>query len=297
MSSRTIYIGTPAYIKLKDEQMLIIEPKTKETKGRIPTEDMGLLVLDHYQITLSHQIIQKLMHHNVSIISCDSSHHPKGVMYPLYGHTLYSERCKYQLDASEALKKQLWKQTVEAKIDNQKELLISRNEFHEPMEKYRTQVKSGDHSNREGIAAQHYWKHLISSDFLRERYGASPNPFFNFGYSILRAMIARAIVETGLLPVQGIFHHNKYNAFCLADDLMEPYRPLVDERVMHWIDLHPQAEELNIDFKKHILNIATQDVRIGSYTRPMMVAIKSTTVSLYHCFTGEKRKILYPKRI
>ena len=295
MITRSIYIGNPAYLKLKDEQMYIMEPSSNEVKGKVPVEDLGLLMLDHFQITISHQLIQKMMGNNVVVVSCDSHHLPQGIMLPLYGHTEHSDRVKDQLEASEPLKKQLWKQTIECKIENQKEVLVKLGNYYEPMLDYQKNVKSGDITNMEGIAAQHYWKNLISLDFLRQRFGDSPNQFFNFGYAVLRSIVARAIVETGLLPVLGIFHKNKYNPYCLADDLMEPYRPFVDLLVMDWLTKNPNTEELTKDFKAHILQIATKDVVIDGKTRPLMVAVKTTASSLYKCYTGEKRMISYPE--
>ncbi|WP_304343598.1 type II CRISPR-associated endonuclease Cas1 [Chryseobacterium koreense] len=297
MITRSIYIGSPAYLKLKDEQMYIVEPESGQMKGKIPVEDLGLLMLDHFQITISHQLIQKMMGNNVVVISCDAHHLPHGIMLPLHGHTEHSHRIKGQLEASEPLKKQLWKQTVECKIENQKEVLRRLGNYYEPMSDYQANVKSGDSTNMEGIAAQHYWKYLISLDFLRQRFGDSPNEFFNFGYSVLRSIVARAIVETGLLPVLGIFHKNKYNPYCLADDLMEPYRPFVDWLVMDWLPRNPETEELTKEFKAHILQIATKDVKIDDKTRPLMVAVKTTVSSLYKCYAGEKRQISYPELV
>lgn len=297
MITRSIYIGNPAYLKLKDEQMYIMEPSSNEMKGKVPVEDLGLLMLDHFQITISHQLIQKMMGNNVVVVSCDSHHLPHGIMLPLYGHTEHSDRIKDQLEASEPLKKQLWKQTIECKIENQKEVLRRLGNYYEPMIDYQNNVKSGDITNMEGIAAQHYWRYLISLDFLRQRFGDSPNQFFNFGYSVLRSIVARAIVETGLLPVLGIFHKNKYNPYCLADDLMEPYRPFVDLLVMDWLTKNPDIEELTKEFKSHILQIAIKDVSIDTKTRPLLVAVKSTATSLYKCYTGEKRLISYPELI
>ena len=297
MITRSIYIGNPAYLKLKDEQMYIMEPSSNEMKGKIPVEDLGLLMLDHFQITISHKLIQKMMGNNVVVISCDSHHLPHGIMLPLHGHTQHSDRVKDQLEASEPLKKQLWKQTIECKIQNQMDVLKQLGNYFEPMESYQTNVKSGDITNMEGIAAQHYWKYLISLDFLRQRFGESPNQFFNFGYAVLRSIVARSIVETGLLPVLGIFHKNKYNPYCLADDLMEPYRPFVDILVMQWLDKFPETEELTKEFKAHILQIATKDLKIDGLKRPLMVAVKTTATSLYKCYTGEKRLISYPELI
>ena len=297
MITRSIYIGNPAYLKLKDEQMYIMEPSSNEMKGKVSVEDLGLLMLDHFQITISHQLIQKMMGNNVVVVSCDAHHLPHGIMLPLYGHTEHSDRIKDQLQASEPLKKQLWKQTVECKIENQKEVLRRLGNYYEPMMNYQNNVKSGDSTNMEGIAAQHYWKYLISLDFLRQRFGESPNQFFNFGYAVLRSIVARSIVETGLLPVLGIFHKNKYNPYCLADDLMEPYRPFVDWLVMDWLTKNPEIEELTKEFKAHLLQVATRDVWIDGKKRPLLVAVKTTVMSLYKCYTGEKRLISYPELI
>lgn len=295
MITRSIYIGNPAYLKLKDSQMKVICPETKELKGSVPVEDLGLLMLDHFQITISHQLIQKMMGNNVVVISCDAHHLPHGMMLPMYGHTEHSDRVKHQLNASEPLKKQLWKQTVTDKIENQTEVLKQLGNYFEPMLEYKANVKSGDATNMEGIAAQHYWKHLINPDFLRERFGESPNQFFNFGYAVLRSIVARSLVETGLLPIMGIFHRNKYNPYCLADDVMEPYRPFVDMLVVQWLEQHPDTEELTKDFKAYMLRIATKDVKIDGKIRPLMVAVKVTATSLFKCYSGEKRQIAYPE--
>ena len=297
MVTRSIYIGSPAYLKLKDEQMYIMEPSSNEMKGKVSVEDLGLLMLDHFQITISHQLIQKMMGNNVVVVSCDAHHLPHGIMLPLYGHTEHSDRIKDQLQASEPLKKQLWKQTVECKIENQKEVLRRLGNYYEPMMNYQNNVKSGDSTNMEGIAAQHYWKYLISLDFLRQRFGESPNQFFNFGYAVLRSIVARSIVETGLLPVLGIFHKNKYNPYCLADDLLEPYRPFVDWLVMDWLTKNPEIEELTKEFKAHLLQVATKDVWIDGKKRPLLVAVKTTVISLYKCYIAEKRLISYPELI
>lgn len=292
MIKRTIYIGNPSYLKLKDLQLVVQEPKTKQVKGSVPVEDIALLMLDHYQITLSNQLLVKLQGNNVAVITCDAHHLPFGLMLPMHGHTEYSERIKYQLAASEPLKKQLWKQTVAHKIKNQEALLKLNDKVFEPLSEYKTAVKSGDTTNREGMAAQHYWKHLFEN-FNRARFGEEPNNLLNFGYAVLRSIVARAIVSSGMLPVLGIFHRNKYNAYCLADDIMEPYRPFVDKMVYNYIQ-NNYSFDLNKDTKAYLLQIATQDVYIDGVTRPLFVAVTTTTASLYRCFTGELRQIKYP---
>jgi len=295
MLYRSIYIGNPAYLKLKDKQLKVTDPETKEEKGSVPIEDIGLLMLDHYQITLSNQLIQELMKNNVILISCDERHLPLAGMLPFSGNTLFSERVKTQIEVSEPLKKQLWKQTVEYKIQNQLKVLEQLGKYASPMYEYLKEVKSGDTTNMEGIAAQHYWKYLIDSDFLRDRFGDGPNPFFNFGYGVLLSIIARALVDTGLLLVLGIFHRNKYNPYCLASDIMEPYRPIVDLLVMKWLQLHPEKQSLDKESKTFLLQIATQDVNIEKLVRPLIVGVKMTASSLLKCYTGEKRQISYPE--
>ena len=248
MLKRTIYIGNPVYLKLKDNQLQIIDPDTKEVKGSAPIEDLGFVVLDHPQITLSHPVILLLQQQNVAIISCDESHLPLGLMLPISGHVEHSERLKHQINCSEPLRKQLWKQTVEAKIFQQKEVLRKLNIEHESLLRYMNEVKSGDSTNMEGIAAQYYWKQLFD-DFTRERKGDAPNNFLNFGYAVLRSMVARALVCSGLHPTIGIFHRNKYNAYCLADDIMEPFRPIVDEKVYEIMQNYDE-QELNTKIKQ-----------------------------------------------
>ena len=295
MLYRSIYIGNPAYLKLKDKQLKVTDPETKEEKGSVPIEDIGLLMLDHYQITLSHQLIQELMKNNVILISCDERHLPLAGMLPFSGNTLFSERVKTQIEVSEPLKKQLWKQTVECKIQNQLKVLEQLGKYAYPMYEYLKEVKSGDTTNMEGIAAQHYWKYLIDNDFLRDRFGDYPNPFFNFGYGVLLSIIARALVDTGLLLVLGIFHRNKYNPYCLASDIMEPYRPIADLLVMKWLQLHTEKQSLDKESKTFLLQIATQDVNIEKLVRPLIVGVKMTASSLLKCYTGEKRQISYPE--
>lgn len=293
MIKRTIYIGNPSYLKINQNQLVVQDPKNKEVKGTVPIEDIALLMLDHFQITISNQLITYLQGNNVAIINCDAHHLPLGIMLPLYGHTEQSEKVKHQIEASEPLKKQLWKQTVEQKIKNQQALLKTFAKPYEHMENYIQNIKSGDITNMEGKAAQFYWKNLFDN-FTRDRFGNAPNNLLNFGYSVLRSIVARALVSSGLLPVLGIFHKNKYNPYCLVDDIMEPYRPFVDKIVYNYITLHGMTNELTKDVKSTILSIAIHDVMIDNIQRPLLVAVSTTTSSLFKCYTGELRQIKYP---
>jgi CRISP-associated protein Cas1 len=294
MIKRTLYFGNPAYLKTTNDQ-LVIERKEEESK-QVPIEDLGLVILDHQQITISQALLAKLLANNVSVITCNETHHPAGLLLNLDGHTLQSQRFKDQLECSLPLKKQLWAQTVEAKIRNQAALLEERRIENKYLCALADTVKSGDAGNHEAKAALYYWSRFFP-DFLaftRHREGPPPNNLLNYGYAILRALVARALVGSGLLPVMGIHHRNQYNAYCLADDIMEPYRPYVDRQVYQIVRNHGKFLDLTPNMKKELLTIPSTDVRIDGQTSPLMNAVTRTTSSLAKCFAGEQRKILYP---
>lgn len=224
---------------------------------------------------------------------------PVGLMLPLYGNTVQNERFREQLSASLPLKKQLWQQTIKAKIENQSAVLINcLGEESRCMKVWADDVKSGDSENLEARAAAYYWKTLFADidGFTRDREGISPNNLLNYGYAVLRAIIARALVSSGLLPTLGIHHHNRYNAYCLADDIMEPYRPYVDELVFGLVQQYGKNLELTRDIKAKLLTIPTLDVIISGKRSPLMIAASQTTASLYKCFSGELRRIVYPEK-
>lgn len=310
MIKRTLCFSNPAYLSLKNEQLVIKLPQVEKNNDlpdsfkadatmTIPIEDIGVVVLDHKQITISQGLMEALLENNCAVITCDKSHLPVGLMLPLCGNTTQNERFRCQLDASLPLKKQLWQQTVQAKIGNQAVVLEKcRGSEVGNMQKWQKEVRSGDPDNLEGRAAAYYWKNLFPDveDFTREREGVSPNNLLNYGYAILRAIVARALVASGMLPTLGIHHHNRYNAYCLADDIMEPYRPYVDELVVNYTDENGCPEEITSDIKKVMLSIPVLDVRINGQRSPLMLAAGQTAASLYRCFTGESRKIIYPEK-
>ncbi|MDI5886484.1 type II CRISPR-associated endonuclease Cas1 [Flavobacterium yafengii] len=295
MIKRTLFFGNPAYLSTKNEQIIISYPdKELETKT-VAIEDIGVIVLENQQITITNGLLEKLIHNNVALINCDQQHLPIGLLMPLNGHTEQSERFKNQINASVPLKKNLWQQTISAKIINQAGLLKEKGIPCRKMELWAKEVTSGDALNHESRAAVFYWPNLIQiENFTRGQKGIAPNNLLNYGYAILRAITARAIVSSGMLPTLGIFHRNKYNAYCLADDIMEPYRPYVDLIVCHIMETEDTFEELTIDIKKKLLNIASIDVFIDGKNSPLMVAMSRTTHSLHECFEGTARKILYP---
>lgn len=308
MIKRTLCFSNPAYLSLRNAQLVIKLPEVekadvsdsfkREATTAIPIEDIGVVVLDNKQITITQGVLEALLENNCAVITCDSSHLPVGLMLPLCGNTTQNERFRCQLDASLPLKKQLWQQTVQYKIRNQAAVLqMTHGSVARNMLAWAADVKSGDSDNLEARAAVFYWRNLFADipNFTREREGVAPNNLLNYGYAILRAVVARGLVASGLLPTLGIHHHNRYNAYCLADDIMEPYRPYVDALVVKLRQRGAVGDELSIDLKRELLQIPTLDVTIGGKRSPLMVAVGQTTASLYRCFNGEQRKITYPE--
>lgn len=297
MIYRTIYIGNPARLRLELQQMVV---ETEQSGAKtVAVEDLGVLMLYHPQITLTNALMSYLLEHNVAIVNCGANHHPRGMFLPLEGHTTMSSTVRFQVEASKPLKKQLWAQTVEAKIHNQGALMRIHNLPYMRMKKFTEAVRSADKGNVEGTAAAHYWQYMFKDEtelFIRDPGGAPPNNLLNYGYAILRAIVARSLVGSGLLPIMGLYHRNQYNPFCLADDIMEPYRPYVDQIVKQLLAEYQMDMlfELNKELKGRLLQIPTVEVVIDGSRSPLMVAVQRTTASLAKCFTSEHRKILYP---
>jgi len=314
MIKRTLYFGNPAYLSTRDAQLVINFPHAEglddlTKKNTVPIEDIGVVILDHQQITISHALIARLLANNAALITCDAAHHPTGLLLNLDGNQLQSARFKAQIGATLPLKKQLWQQTVKAKIRNQATLLQNQGKNAGNLIRWAEDVQSGDSRNLEARAAVYYWKNLFtglkdaggfkfskSTDgFFREREGIPPNNLLNYGYAILRAVVARNLVGSGLLPTLGIFHRNQYNAYCLADDVMEPYRPFVDRLVFSLVEkAEDDCAQLSPALKKELLAIPTIDVHIDGERSPLLVGVQRTTASLSKCFEGKTRRILYP---
>lgn len=314
MIKKTLYFGNPAYLSLRMGQMVIKLPEVesnellpeimkKQAEITKPIEDIGVVVLDNRRITITQGLLEALLENNCAVITCDSHSLPVGLMLPLYGNSTQNERFRYQLDASQPLRKQLWQQTIKAKIENQAAVLSACSGVPiKNMKRWADDVRSGDPDNVEGHAAAYYWRYFFNNitgleNFTRNREGMAPNNLLNYGYAILRAVVARALVTSGLLPTLGIHHHNRYNAYCLADDIMEPYRPYVDELVFAIVkEQGVDNLQLTTTLKAQLLSIPTLDVVIGGKRSPLMVAATQTTASLYKCFSGELRRIAYPVR-
>lgn len=298
MIKKTLYFSKPAYLHCAHRQ-LVIEQKSEGRRYQVPIEDIGFIVLESQQITITHAVLASLMENNACVISCDEKHMPTGLLLPLAHNNTFTERVRYQLEASEPLKKNLWKQTVTAKIKNQAALLKSIGMDHAPLLRWASEVTSGDRENLESRAASYYWDRFftyIDTHTTRHRRGLPPNNALNYGYAILRAVIARTLSASGCLLMLGIYHRNKYNPYCLADDLMEPYRPFVDKIVLDLLSKFGNIpEELTTEIKKELLYIPVVDTYIDGVKSPLMIGSQRTSASLVSCYSGESRKILYPE--
>ena len=307
MIKRTLCFSNPTYLSLRQMQMLIRFPEIINQEGipqklkdeaqvTIPVEDIGVVVLDHKQITITQGLMAALLDNNCAVVTCDDRHMPVGLHLPLMGNSIQNERFRAQLDASLPLQKQLWQQTVQQKILNQAAILQSIGVEQRNMQAWARDVRSGDGDNLEGRAAAYYWKNIFPSlpDFVRGKEEDPPNNLLNYRYAIVRAVVARSLVSAGLLPTLGIHHHNRYNAYCLADDIMEPYRPYVDKAVIDIMQSGADYKELSTDIKRSLLGIPVMEVVINGTRSPLMTAAQTTANSLVKCFSGEMRKLIYP---
>jgi CRISPR-associated protein Cas1 len=297
---RTIHIGSPCTLRRREQQLVLQYPKDLGLPEKtVPIEDIGVLIMDHQQVVVTHMLLSALLENNVAVITCNEQHMPTGLLLNLDGHTVQTELFRMQIEASEPLRKNLWMQTVQAKLRNQAAVLEQIGIPGDVLREFAKNVRSGDPDNLEARGAAHYWKHVFPShlQFVRHRFGAPPNNLLNYGYAILRAVVARSLVGSGLLPTLGIHHRNKYNAYCLADDVMEPYRPFVDELVVKLV-VHDRivATELTTAIKGELLKVPTLDVLIDEKRSPLLVAVQRSTASLAQCFQGDQRKALYPER-
>lgn len=291
MLKKTLFFTNKCSITTANEQLVITSDSLNRT---IPIEDIGYVIIDHNEVYISIPALNKLINNNCACIICDDKHLPNGMLLNLNSHNIQQEIFKHQISASAPLKKQLWQQTIKEKIRNQGILLEKITSKKNTFEFLESKVLSGDTSNMEAVAANFYWKSFFEIDFKRERFGNYPNNLLNYGYAILRAATARALSGSGLLNTLGIHHKSKYNAFALADDIMEPFRPAVDE-VVSFIMQNYDEQELTTEIKSELLQVLTRTVYFKNEKSPLMVGLQKTASSLQQCYMGERKKIKYPK--
>lgn len=292
MIKRTIVFTNQCRVSYKNGQLVVENHETGEQK-KVPVEDLGVVLLESQQVSITVPTLNALSANNCAVVLCDSKHMPSSMLMPLDSNSVQGERYRDQVEASLPLKKSLWKQIVQMKIRNQSSLLTKVGRDGGKLKPFYTNVKSGDSDNREGIAAKIYWDELFGDEFVRSRTGPDPNSLLNYGYSILRAAMARAIVGSGLSPSFGLFHKNRYNAFPLADDLMEPYRPYVDAVVYQL--LLDEKTELGPEVKQRLLRVLFADTVFEDCTRPLEIGLSMTTASLARCFSGEGKELSLPR--
>ena len=299
MIKRTLYFKQDAYLSVKKEQLLVRYPDS-EREATIPIEDIGVVILDHYRLTLSSTLLNKLLQNNVAVITCDEKHLPLGMFLNLDGHSQQLLHLEAQISTTPAKKDRLWKQIIRQKLLNQARVLKKWSKEDTPLIRWSKQVQNGDVENKEGRGASYYWPKLMADyfpNFKRSRFGAFPNSLFNYGYTILRGVVARALVASGLHPTLGIHHHNKYTAYGLADDVMEPYRPLADALILQLLEKYSNQLELARNFKVELLRIPVLDVIINQQKSPLMLAVQQTTASLQQCFAGTLKQLKLPSLV
>lgn len=291
MIKRTVVLASDCRVSLKDRQLVVENHESGEIRTT-PVEDLGVVLIENQKVSVSVPALNALVSNNCAVVYCDSKHMPSSMLLALDSNSVQGERFRQQAEVSAPLKKNLWKQIVQRKIKNQARLLSELGMDGDTLRPFYSNVKSGDSDNREGLASRLYWDMLLGDDFIRSRFGAAPNSLLNYGYTILRAGMARAIMGSGLLPAFGLFHKNRYNAFPLADDLMEPYRPYVDQIVYELC--REDKTELNTETKQRLLRVMFIDTEVNGVTRPLEIALTLTSASLARCFSGEEKELSLP---
>jgi CRISP-associated protein Cas1 len=294
MIKRTIDISEPSYVHLQHQQLCV--DRENETIARVPVEDLGVLVLASPAIVITQAVVALCQQHNVAILFCDDKHLPISVTLPLWGgHSLHAKVLRTQISMTEPTRKRLWREIVQAKIGQQMVTLEWAGASGAGLSRLRASVKSGDPTNCEAQAARRYWQALMGAKFRRDREGGGANSLLNYGYTVMRAMIARAIVGTGLHPALGLHHKNQYNGLGLADDLMEPLRPWVDWEVFKMMR-NGEALEIGRASKQVLLGLLSSDVQLGGRVMPLIVASHSMAAGLKAAMT-EKLRLGFPERV
>lgn len=292
MLKRTLVFSSPMFLSLKNQQLVIANKESQENKTTVPIEDVGVVLLENQQTNITLPLLNALAENEVQVVICNSKGMPNAMIQSMNSNNLQGENLRNQIACGEVLRKQLWKQVVEAKIRNQASVLNYIGKNGNVLKPYYNNVRSGDTDNREGIAARIYFQHLFGDSFVRNRDEPGINVLLNYGYSILRAATCRAIISSGLLPAIGIYHHNRSNAFPLADDLMEPFRPFVDI-IVYDLVMHGE-QELTKDVKGQLISVLYTDTMYNKVKRPLSVGLSMTTASMVKCLSKEQNTISMP---
>jgi CRISPR-associated protein Cas1 len=284
----------PTRLSVAHRQLVVA--REEHPPASVACEDIGVLIVDNPAVSYTHGVFTALLDHGAAVVLCGGDHHPAGLLMPLAGNAVQNERYRAQIEAPVPLKKRLWQALVETKLRQQGAVLAWATGKDMGLSAIAERVRSGDPDNLEGQGAQRYWPNLLGSGFRRHREGRPPNNWLNYGYMVLRAGMARALVGSGLMPTLGIHHHNRYNAFCLADDAMEPYRPFVDWRVVGLLrERGGPSADLDREAKRSILSLFQETVLVGGRRAPLMLALQSTAASLAESFANGDAALALPK--
>ena len=274
---------------------LVLRREGREA-GRVPCEDIGVLLIDHSGVTYTHSVFTELLKAGAAVVMCGANHHPSGMLLPIESNSVQTERFREQIEAKEPVKKGLWRQIVRAKIRHQAVLAGRGSETYKFLMGLREKVRSGDPENIEAQASKRFWRvYLGEREFRRDVEGPPPNNMLNYGYMVMRAAVARALCSAGLWACLGIHHRNRYNAFCLADDIMEPFRGFVEAKVRDICNERGIPEVLGQDIKARLLEVLYEVVSIGGFTGPLMVGLHRTAASLERCYKGEQKELELPE--
>ena len=283
----------PARLTVKYKQ-LVIERDGVQV-GSMPLAEIAAVAVSNPCVSFTQAVLAGLAEAGAPLVICDHRHLPVGMLLPIAGHGTQSERFARQASAPEPTRKRLWQSVVKSKIKAQGLLLRDVTGSDHGLLAMAKKVKSGDTENLEGQASRRYWPALFNDpQFLRSRDAEDQNRFLNYGYAILRATVARAICASGLHPSLGIHHHNRYDAFCLADDLMEPFRPLVDRAVVKWIAEHGKESEMCKEAKAAMLGALTERFDLEGEQRTLFDIAARLSSSLAQVFEGDRTKLALP---
>lgn len=270
---------------------LVVEAQGQEL-GRVPLDDVGALLVNAHGTTYSNNLLVKLAERGAAVVLCGANHAPVAWMWPLVGNHVQAARMRAQLDAAKPLAKRLWQVVIRAKIEQQGAVVAALGKPAGAFETLAREVRSGDPDNIEAQAARRYWPLIFGDDFRRDRAASGINAMLNYGYTIVRSAVARAVVAAGLHPSIGIHHSNQYNDMCLIDDLLEPFRPLVDLTVARLVAAG--TVEVTLEVKRQLAGLTAIDMATELGTTPLGTCLERLAVSLAQAYESGTPQLSLP---
>ena len=281
---------------LKTRNKLLVIKKEDDEEFTVPLREVGVVVASHPYILYTQPVLSGLAENGGVLVVCDTKHHPSAMLLPIVQHSTQTERFIAQSEAKLPLRKRCWQRIVKAKIHAQARLLDELYGEDRGLRSLAATVRSGDPKNVESTASQRYWPALFDDrSFRRRREAPDQNRMLNYGYAVVRAAIARSICASGLHPSLGVHHHNRYNPFCLADDLMEPFRPLVDRVVVELVQEKGTGCEMSQEVRARLLKILSDRYEVEGESRTLFDLFKRITSSLAQVYLGQREALYLPE--